>query len=371
VFRGDGNVATRTMLDNTVIFGLEKFTAGLPAFVNCTEESLTEDLVQVLPASMTVLEILETVEPTPRLINAMVKLKSAGFRIALDDFTWRPQLAPLVELADYIKVDFMLMNAAARSNLRRQLDRAPVTMVAEKVETQEEHRQACAEGFTLFQGYYFCRPTLLESRKIPANQVSYMVILKLLQDDVIDWRRLSLQVKRDASLTYRLLRMVNSPAYAVRQEVSSIEAALVMVGETVFRRIATLAIASELNANQPPEILRMAFVRARFCELAAALCALDAKEQYLLGLFSLLPAMLRVSMSELAPAMPLREKIREALLGAVICESSLLRWAECCERADWVKCDAIALSYGLNQEEVVQCYEEAEVWAESALHVAG
>jgi c-di-GMP-related signal transduction protein len=76
-------------------------------------------------------------------------------------------------------------------------------------------------------------------------------------------------------------------------------------------------------------------------------------------------------MSELAPAMPLREKIREALLGAVICESSLLRWAECCERADWVKCDAIALSYGLNQEEVVQCYEEAEVWAESALHVAG
>jgi EAL and modified HD-GYP domain-containing signal transduction protein len=371
VFRGDGNVATRTMLDNTVIFGLEKFTAGLPAFVNCTEESLTEDLVQVLPASMTVLEILETVEPTPRLIHAMVKLKSAGFRIALDDFTWRPQLAPLVELADYIKVDFMLMNAAARSNLRRQLDRAPVTMVAEKVETQEEHRQACAEGFTLFQGYYFCRPTLLESRKIPANQVSYMVILKLLQDDVIDWRRLSLQVKRDASLTYRLLRMVNSPAYAVRQEVSSIEAALVMVGETVFRRIATLAIASELNANQPPEILRMAFVRARFCELAAALCALDAKEQYLLGLFSLLPAMLRVSMSELAPAMPLREKIREALLGAVICESSLLRWAECCERADWVKCDAIALSYGLNQEEVVQCYEEAEVWAESALHVAG
>jgi c-di-GMP-related signal transduction protein len=370
VFRGDGDAATRTMLDNTVIFGLEKFTAGLPAFVNCTEESLTEDLVQVLPASMTVLEILETVEPTPRLVNALVKLKSAGFRIALDDFAWRPQLAPLVELADYIKVDFILMNAAARSNLRRQLGRVPVAMVAEKVETQQEYKQACAEGFTLFQGYYFCRPMLLKSRKVPANQVSYLEILKLLRDDVIDWRKLSLQVKRDASLTYRLLRMVNSPVYAVRQEVSSIEAALVMVGETAFRRIATLAIASELNANQPPEILRMAFVRGRFCELAAGLCALDAKEQYLLGMFSLLPAMLRISMSELAPTMPLREKIREALLGAVIFESSLLHWAECCERADWVKCDAIALSYGLNQDEVVRCYKEAVVWAESALHLA-
>jgi EAL and modified HD-GYP domain-containing signal transduction protein len=158
--------------------------------------------------------------------------------------------------------------------------------------------------------------------------------------------------------------------YAVRQEVSSIEAALVMVGETAFRRIATLAIASELNANQPPEILRMAFVRGRFCELGAGLCALDTKEQYLLGLFSLLPAMLRVSMSELAHALPLREKIREALLGAEIGESSLLHWAECCERADWAKCDAIALSYGLNQDELVRCYKEAVVWVESALHLA-
>ncbi len=368
VFRGDGDAATRTMLDNTVIFGLDKFTGGLPAFVNCTEESLTEELVQVLPASMTVLEILETLEPTPRLIESLVKLKSAGFRIALDDFTWKPELAPLVELADYIKVDFVLMDVAARLNLRRQLGPASAAMLAEKVETQEEYRQACAEGFTLVQGYYFCRPLLLKSRKIPANQLSYLEILKLLRDDVIDWRKLGQQVKRDASLTYRLLRMVNSPMYAVRQEVSSIQAALVMVGETVFRRIAMLAIASELNTNQPPEILRMAFVRGRFCELAAGLCALDATEQYLLGLFSLLPAMLRVSMSELAPAMPLREKIREALLGAVDCESSLLHWAECCERADWVKCDAIALSYGLNQSELMRCYKEAVAWAESALH---
>lgn len=369
-FRGDGNAATRTMLDNTVIFGLEKFTAGLPAFVNCTEESLTEELVQVLPASMTVLEILETVEPTPHLMDALVKLKSGGFRIALDDFLWKPQLQPLVELADYIKVDFTLMDAAARAALRKQLGRTPVAMVAEKVETQDEYEQACAEGFTLFQGYYFCRPTLLKSRKVPANAVSYMEILKLLREEFIDWHKLSQQVKRDASLTYRLLRMVNSPAYAVRQEVTSIAAALVMVGEAVFRRIATLAIASELNANQPPEILRMAFVRGRFCELAARLCALDSTEQYLLGLFSLLPAMLRVSMSELAPAMPLREKIREAMLGGVIIESSLLHWVESCERADWVRCDAIALSYGLNQDELMKRYEESVVWAESAMRVA-
>jgi EAL and modified HD-GYP domain-containing signal transduction protein len=184
-------------------------------------------------------------------------------------------------------------------------------------------------------------------------------------------RKLGRLVKRDASLTYRLLRLVNSPVCAVRQEVRSIEAALVMVGEEVFRRIATLAIASELNANQPPEILRMAFVRGCFCELAAEFCALEQAEQYLLGMFSLLPAMLRISMADLAPALPLREKISEALLGTVSLESSLLRWVECHERGDWVRCDAIAQSYGLNQEELMRCYGEAVIWADAALCFAG
>jgi EAL and modified HD-GYP domain-containing signal transduction protein len=371
VFRGDGDLATRTMLDNTVIFGLEKLTAGLPAFVNCTREALMGQLVNVLPPRMTILEILETLEPTPGLIAACRKAKALGFRLALDDFVWKPKLEPLVELADYIKVDFTLLDAAGRESLRQRLGGVTVALIAEKVETQEENQQACAEGFTLFQGYYFCRPILLKNRKIPADWLSYIEILQFLQGESIDIRKLSRLLKRDASLTYRLLRLVNSPVYAVRQEVRSIEVALVIVGEEAFRRIAMLAIASELNANRPPEILRMAFVRGSFCELAAGLCALEQAEQYLLGMFSLLPAMLRIPMAALALALPLREKIREALLGMVSLESSLLRWVECHERGDWVKCDAIAQSYGLNQDELMQCYGQAVVGAEAALHFAG
>ena len=371
VFRGDGDMATRTMLDNSVLFGLDKLTGGLPAFVNCTADSLTAQLVEILPPSMTVLEILETVEPTEALLAACRKLKTAGFRLALDDFEWRPELAPLVELADYIKVDFTLTNALERARLREHLSGVTVAMIAEKVETQEEYKQACSEGFALFQGYYFCRPILLKNRKIPANRISYLEILQILRDGQIDIRRLSLLVKRDTSLTYRLLRLVNSPVFAIRKEVRSIEAALMLVGEEAFRRIATLAIASEMNANQSTEILRMAFVRGRFCELAALLCALDRGEQYLLGMFTLLPAMLRVPMAELAPALPLREKVREALLGAVSPESSLIRWAECYERGDWVICDGISQSYGLNRAEMARCYTEAVVWADAALSLAG
>jgi len=370
VFRGDGDFATRTMLDNSVLFGMDKLTSGLPAFVNCTAESLTERLVDILPPSMTVLEILETVDPTPQVIVACRKLKETGFRLALDDFIWSPKWAPLVELADYVKVDFMQLNAAAREQLQKRLKGAAVALIAEKVETQEEYKQACKEGFTYFQGYYFCRPVLLKGRRVPANRLFHIRIMELLQHQPMDLRQIGDLVKRDASLAYRLLRLVNSPICAIRQEVRSIEAALVAVGEDAFRRIATVAIASELNANRPPEILRMAFVRGRFCELAARLCALDPTEQYLLGMFSLLPAMLEISMVELAPNLPLREKIREALVGALSRDSSLLMWADRYEHGDWMRCDAIAQSYSLNQETLVRCFEEAVVWAEAALHLA-
>ena len=369
-FRGDGDHATRTMLDNSVIFGMEKLTAGLPAFVNCTMESLTERLVEVLPPSITVLEILETLEPTAKLIAACHRLKAAGYRIALDDFIWEPKFEPLVEMADYIKVDFIQTDGTGRQELFNRLIDSAAVLVAEKVETQEEYKQACAEGFTLFQGYYFCRPLLLKYRKIPANKSSHIQILQLLQHDPLDLHRLSELVKRDTSLTYRFLRLVNSPVCAIRQEVNSIKSALILVGDDAIRRIITLAITSEFSAKQPPEILRISFVRGRFCELAAGLCALSQAEQYLLGMFSMLPAMLRIPMADLVAALSLREKIREALLGAVSFESSLLRWVEFHERGNWENCDVIVRSHGFNQVELIRCYAEALSWVETVLNFA-
>jgi EAL and modified HD-GYP domain-containing signal transduction protein len=369
-FSGDGDQATRTMLDNSVIFGLDVLAAGLPAFVNCTTESLVERLVDVLPPGSAVHEILETAEPTPELIAACRELKAAGYRIALDDFIWEPKFQPLVELADYIKVDFLQSDAAARQDLFKRLSGRAITLVAEKIETQSDYMQACAEGFILFQGYFFCRPLLLENRKVPANRFAHFQILELLRHDPLNLHRLSELVKQDTSLTYRFLRLVNSPVCAIRQEVRSIKAALVVLGDDAIRRIATLAITSEMNANQPAEILRMAFARARFCEMAAEICALGQAEQYLLGMFSLLPAMLRVPMQDIIPMLPLRDCIREALMGAMSLDSCLLHWVEFHERGQWAKCDAIAQSYGLNQEEMIRCYIEAVIWADAALQFA-
>ncbi len=370
VFRGDGDLATRTVLDNSVIFGLEKLTGGLLAFVNCTADALTGQLVQVLPSSMTVLEILENLEPTPSLIAACRALKASGFRLALDDFTWAPELEPLLALADYVKVDFTLSRPEERKMLIGRMRNHAVALVAEKIETQAEYKQACAEGFTLFQGFYFCRPEMMENRKVPVNWLSYVEILQLLRSDSLDLKKLTRLVKRDTALTYRLLRLANSPLNGIRNDVHSIREALLVVGEECFRRLATLAITSEFNASRPTEILRMSFVRGRFCELASGLCGLDPSEQYLLGMLSLLPAMLRLPMQALTPSLPLREEIRRALKGEKLPEGVLLRWMENHERGDWTACDATAETYRLDAGQLVRCYAAAVLWAEDALHFA-
>lgn len=361
-------LAARALIDNAMVFGFEQLTNGLPAFLPVTAEALDERLVDVLPASMTVLHIHESAAPTPGLVAACQFLKSSGFRLSLGSYCRNPEYQPLIELADYIKVDFTWMDAAARAVLQKSANRAAAALVAEKVESQENYRQACAEGFALFQGYYFCFPEMLKNHKVAANRLSMIKILELLSREPMDLREVAKWVKQDTSLTYRLLRLVNSPITAIRQEVVSIEAALMVVGESMFRRMATLAIATELNAHQPAEILRMGFVRGRFCELAAEDYGLHPNEQYLLGLLSMLPAMLCVPMDELTPGLPLRDEIRAALHGAANRERSLLRWLEFHERGDWTACDAVARINGLERSGLMQTYAEAAVWSEAALH---
>jgi EAL and modified HD-GYP domain-containing signal transduction protein len=367
IIRSDSDLATRAMLDNTVIFGLEELAHGFPAFVNCTVDALTGEWVQVLPPKLTVLELPSTAEVTPGLLTACRKLKALGFRLALAEFTVKPESKSLTDLADYIKVDMAKVDAAERRSLLHWLDGSSACLVAQNVETQEQYGQACKEGFDLFQGYYFCRPEPLESHKIPGNRLVHLEILEDLQNDPVDLQRLSQLVMCDASLTYRLLRLVNSPVCAIRQEVTSIQSALMLVGESNFRRIAMLAIASDFNAGQPPEILRVAFERGRFCELAANLCGLAPSEQYLIGMVSLFPAMLRIQMEDLVRQLPLRVVAREALLGGDALEGILLHWIVSQEHGDWAMCDAIVESNGLHNEQMVRCHADAVAWADAAL----
>jgi EAL and modified HD-GYP domain-containing signal transduction protein len=374
---GENGPASQTIFETAAIYKLEKpselkkLTGKLTAFVNCPENALSEQLAQVLPASLTVLVLSVSPEPSPELISTCEKLKALGFRLALDDFRWEPQCEPLVKLTDYVIVDVGRTEPEERRELFERLRGQAISMVAKNVETQAAHRQAREEGFTLFEGYYFCQPVAKRNRRPPANQLLRLEILQALQQSPLDLRKVSELVKRDGPLAYQLLRLANSPLWALRQAVLSIQDALMTVGDDAFRRIATMAIATEFNGDQPAELLCMAMVRARFCEVAGAQHGLDPFGQYLLGLLSLLPAMQGQPMSDLASALPVSPEIREALMGAKNRERTVLGWLENSERGDWAGCDAAAVAGGLNQEKLAKIYVEAVAWAEAALHSAG
>lgn len=366
-FQGDGHLATQTVIDNTILFGLQNLTQALPAFVNCTSESLTGDLIAVLPPQNVVLEILEDVEPTPEVIQACRSLKTAGYRLALDDFTYRPELEPLIEMADFIKLDYLNTTSLERRRTLQHLGRFRGTLIAEKVEDLPDYDEARRDGCRLFQGYYFCKPISLRQRTIPANRQVHLRLLSLFQQQPLDLTAIGEILKLEPSVTYRLLRYVNSPLCGARQPVSSIATALLVLGDDMVRRIGTLALVSELNAGPSPEILRMALVRARFCELSSAFGSLDEKEQYLLGLFSLLPAMLQCPMEQVLSGLPLAPSTRDALLGASPLHRRSLDWLELHERGEFAKAEAFANLHGAQGGLLAENFTQATLWADKLL----
>jgi EAL and modified HD-GYP domain-containing signal transduction protein len=362
--------ASQSIVDSLMLYGIDKITGGESAFINCTLDILTSNHIDLLPPATTVIEILETIEPTPQLEQICLRLKAAGYRIALDDFLWIPGIEPLVQLADFIKVDFLQSGPAERQTLLRRLQGSSALLLAEKIESQEQFQQAVAEGFTLFQGYFFHRPHLIRNRDIPANIYAQLQILKELSRQPLNFRTVCALVRQDAAITYRILRVANSAAIGLRKQVDSIERALSAIGEDAFRRIAGLAITTALASGRTLETLRIALARARFCELAAQLCDRDPTEQYMLGLFSLLPAMLEIPTTQFVDSIAMRSELRAALMGETNDHSPLLRFAEAWENADWPRCDQILDALGLTPDSAQQCFLDATSWADSVLHAA-
>lgn len=370
-FRGDTDAATRIMIDNAIIFGLRKLTGGTPAFVNCTLEAILQDHVRILPPGMAILELPPDTDAASDLVSACAQLKNTGYKLALDRFTYKPELRALIPYADYIKIDYLSTSTRERQATIAAVKEFKKILIAERIETHADFEKAQSEGFTLFQGYYFCRPVLLTKRQLPANKLAQLRLLRMLQDDPLDLARVTREVELDPGLAFRLLQLVNSPLCHVREEVGSIQTALMIAGDNLFRRLATLAISTQINTGRSVELLRTAFVRARFCELASELTLYDPKEQYMLGLFSLLPAMLQVPMEEAIRELPLRSQVRSALLGEPGQMRYSIDWVESHERADWEREAQIAECEGLTPERLQYCYNEAVLWADEMLWAAG
>jgi c-di-GMP-related signal transduction protein len=208
-FSGDGDSASRQVIDTAVTMGLQGLIGSGKIFVNCTREALTQGLVTLLPVATTVLEVLETIAVDDAVVDACVRLKGMGYQIALDDYLPQDGMDRLLGLADYVKLDFRLCDRAMLRKIRRHVDGRGIALLAEKVETEAEFERSVGDGFQYFQGYYFSRPKMLESRDIPANKAVALQLLSLVSQPAYDLALVEKLLLAESSLCFRLLRLVN------------------------------------------------------------------------------------------------------------------------------------------------------------------
>jgi c-di-GMP-related signal transduction protein len=337
------------------------------AFVNCTRNALVDGTVTVLPAINTVLEILEDIEPDPTLLESCRTLRKLGYRFALDDFAPLPSRSPLIELAEFIKIDFLASDAKARREIYSMAAGRPIRFLAEKIETGEERRIALAEGCSLFQGYFFSRPVTVSSRVVPQNRLVYLRLLAALQRSPADLAEIERLVMSDASLCYRVLRLANSALYGLTNEITSVRGALLMVGDEAVRRMISVAVASALAGTPDTPVLSMALIRARFCELLAPTIGAQPAELYLLGMLSLLDVLLATPIDRILEALPLTAEMKAALAGKPSPWLRVLDLVRCLESCEWKECELLMSFAGLSEAAVSAFYIESVQWASATL----
>jgi EAL and modified HD-GYP domain-containing signal transduction protein len=314
VFCGESEAATNHIIDSCLSMIACSSLNNL--FINCTRDALVNMSVTLLPSHLVVLEILETVTADVEVIRACKKLKKLGFRLALDDFIPHESNRALVDMADFIKVDFRATSPSVRQEIYDMCNNKATAFVAEKVETTSEVHTAQAEGNTFFQGYFYSRPEIITETQIPANRLTYLQMFAAVAKPFPNIMEIERLLKLEPSLCYRLLRLANSALYGFRYRISSIHDALLTVGDDAFRKIVTVVIASKLSRMAPDRVVRQALERASFCESMAPFLNQDPAELYMLGMLSMMDRMLNIPMAQLLGLVCIDSRLESALLGS-------------------------------------------------------
>jgi EAL and modified HD-GYP domain-containing signal transduction protein len=364
VFRAnDADAAARSTLDSTVLMGFDVLCNGQKAFINCTRELLLKDGITLLPSTQTVVEILESVEPDDLVMAACTRLKAAGYTIALDDYVASDPREGLVNYVDMLKVDFERTTVEERAALAKRYQSPKCMMLAEKVETREEFVAAREMGYVYFQGYFFRRPEVLKAKEIPANRVNYLRMLEAISREELDVRELENLIKTEASVLYRLLRYLNSPMFAFKSEIHSVRHALTILGERETRRWIRLVTLVSAAMQRSTDMVLSALVRARFCELLAQKIPRTTSDPFLLGLMSMMDAILEIPMAQVLEMIPLDQRTKKVLLGGEGPERAVYQLMLAQEAGDWEHVRTYAAELKASESETGELWWQAMQWA--------
>jgi len=345
--------------------GTEWLLKGKQAFINMEIPMLMSSFSSLLPKDNVVIEVLETVQVTDEILARLQELKQEGYRFALDDFHYHPDSEPLLPYADYVKLDVLAHSPEDLARMVKAVRCYPVKLVAEKVETLEQFNHCRELGFDFFQGYYFAHPETLVERVINPVHTTVLQLMEKVRQGA-DVKDLEALFKKDVALTFKLMRYINSAGFGLSCEVQSIRHAVSILGmQPLYRWLTLLLVTAGSNATSPA-LARTAITRGRLCELLgkSELPRGDQDNLFIVGVFSLLPAMLEMTMEQVLERIVIPEKIADALMDRSGLYGPFLSLAEAVESGDASRLDDLTLSLMLSPDQVSQAHLQSLAWVE-------
>lgn len=369
----DADLATVEVLINSFFsIGFDELASGKPCFINFTEALLHSDIFESLSPREVVVEVLEDVPITPQLVQRIKEIHNMGFRIALDDFVLQNHVDlydQLFKYIDYIKVDFLLSTETERHEIEEKVLKSypHIILLAEKVETRAQYLEARSIGYKLFQGYYFKQPQIIKGNEIPANELQYYRVIALLNSSEPDIDGLADQIEHDVALSFKLLKLINTSSKRTKKKIRSIKQAILLLGLSDLQKWVQILIYRERSrkakADVYEELMRTSLYRAKMCELMAKRIGYrNYSEYFLVGMFSLIDALLEKPMNVILTQLPLSDEIVETISGGETDLSAILQLAIALECLEWQEVERLQQQVDLTTDELLAFVEKANQW---------
>ena len=341
----DAEIATSQIVLNTVTeVGLERIVGKHKAFINVARDFIMDGHLQGFAMPQLVFEIVADIVVDEPLLQILRELRAQGCCFVLDDYIENEAYQALLEIADYVKIDMLTTpEKEVRRLVPRLRQHKKIALMAERIETQSIQELCQTLKFDYLQGYHFSQPKLLKFQSVPTNQLAVLQLISKLHDPDIEIKKVEALISQDVSLTYKLLRYINSAYFNLPKRIDSIQRAVVMLGLRNIRSWVTLISLANIE-NHRSDLITVALERAKMCELLADLLKIKQKDSgFTVGLLSVLDAMTQMPLEAILAALPLDDEINKALLYH---EGPLGRILACTlayERCDWDSLDNLGL----------------------------
>nr|WP_136252110.1 HDOD domain-containing protein [Ningiella ruwaisensis] len=367
----DEEKATSKMIEGLYLdLGLDRIAADKLAFINFTKSSIMAGHPTLLPKETVVVEVLETVKPTRAIYTRLKQMHTKGYTLALDDFVHHPDWEPFYPLCKIIKVDCLNISETELAQTVNVIKRHPhIQLLAEKVESVEEFERYKALGFTLFQGYFFSKPEVIQSVSLSSSQSMLSSLLSEVSKLEPNINNIVKLFELDPGLSFKLLRYAQSPYFQRRNKIENIKQAIIMLGKSELERFITLLFAATFGEDKPDELIRLSLQRAKFCEFFAEKTAHKDRlsSAFLVGMLSLLDAMLDANLASLISKLPLSADIKIALVRQQGWLADCVQLCKDFEQANWEAMVQGCAKYGVDHDVMLEAYNDSILWSEQRL----